>query len=379
MTTSFVRSMSTSKTTSQTELRATRGHLSRATPVLVSTLGSALASAMRSAETICARAVVLPRAGQALGFILALAVAVGIQTPAVAGKRGVCAKTAKLAFKACRAEMKDDHAIALGVCLNESDAGERNDCRNEAKADKNDASEECRDQLGGRLEVCDLVGADAYDPDFDPARFVDPADIGGSVAPNPYFPLVPGTRWVWVGGDERITDTVTDETKLVEGVICRVVRDVVERDGVAVELTDDWFAQDLDGNVWYCGEIARNFETFDGDAPMSPELVDIDGSWKAGRDGARPGIIMPAEPRVGDAYREEMSLGEAEDVAEIVSITGMESVPAASCSNDCVVTRNISALEPDVEETKYYAPGIGLILELDPEEPRVELIDFMTP
>ena len=107
--------------------------------------------------------------------------------------------------------------------------------------------------------------------------------------------------------------------------------------------------------------------------------MEIEGSFKAGRDSARPGILLLADPQVGDAYRQEMALGEAEDVAEVISITGTESVLAAACSSTCLVTRDFSPLEPGVEENKYYVPGIGLILEVDLEEgDRLEL-QLFTP
>ena len=109
-----------------------------------------------------------------------------------------------------------------------------------------------------------------------------------------------------------------------------MVNDVVEEDDDAIEDTDDWYAQDMDGNVWYCGEIAKNFETFEGDDPEDPELVDIEGSWKAGRDYAKPGILMLAAPMVGDVYRQEVSWGDAEDVAEVISTTGSATVADAT-------------------------------------------------
>ena len=93
--------------------------------------------------------------------------------------------------------------------------------------------------------------------------------------------------------------TVLDKTKYVEGVTCIVVNDLVIGETTS-EDTDDWYAQDRDGNVWYCGEIAKNFETFEGDDPEEAELVDIDGSWKTGRDGAKPGILMLTAPAVDD-------------------------------------------------------------------------------
>ncbi|HBS25553.1 MAG TPA: hypothetical protein DD827_00235, partial [Gammaproteobacteria bacterium] len=236
----------------------------------------------------------------------------------------------------------------------------------------------CDDQFEARLSVCGKLGEARYDPDFSPENFVNPDDIGVTVAVNPYFPLVVGNKWVWEGGDEVITDEVTNKTKLIEGVTCRVVSDVVEEDGEVIEITDDWFAQDLAGNIWYCGESARGFETFDGDNPEEPELVQIDGSWKAGVDNAKPGLIVPFAPTVGQAYREEVLLGDAEDFAEILSLSANESIASVefSCANDCMQTNNTTAIEPDVEELKYYKPGVGLILELPPGEARVELVEF---
>lgn len=305
------------------------------------------------------------------------------------GYMAFCSKTAKAALRACGAEVKDDYWITIGNCTNIGDPAERADCRGEAKLARSDGKEECADQYEARLEVCAAVGEERYDPDFDPSNFVDPREIGNSVTPNPYFPLVSGNRWVYEStfideDGEEVTETitveVTDETKLIEGVTCLVANDVVEEDGEVIEDTDDWYAQDLEGNVWYCGEIAKNFETFEGDDPEVPELVDIDGSWKTGRDYAKPGILMFDMPEVGRTYRQEMSLGEAEDVAEVLSVTGSASVPAASCSGDCVVTRDFSPLEPGVNENKYYAPGIGLILEVDPETgDRVELVEYSRP
>ena len=113
-------------------------------------------------------------------------------------------------------------------------------------------------------------------------------------------------------------------------------------------------------------ELSRGFE--------NGQLVSLEGSWEAGVEGARPGIIMKAAPMVGDLYRQEFSLANAEDVAEVTSTTGTESVPAASCSGTCVVTRDFSPLEPDAEEQKFYAPGVGVILEIEEDGGRVELV-----
>jgi hypothetical protein len=293
---------------------------------------------------------------------------------------GPCTNTATAALRACRAEAVDDFQIARGVCINLSDAAERAECFDEAGAERQESRASCREQRDARLDLCRALGEDRYDPDFDPADFVDPLAIGGAVAANPYFPLIPGTRWVYEGGDETVTVTVTEKTKLIEGVTCLVVNDLVEEDGVPIEDTDDWYAQDVDGNVWYCGEIAKNFELFEGDDPAEAELVDIDGSWKTGRDRAQPGIIMLALPQVGDVYRQEVALGEAEDAARVISATGSVTVPAASCDGDCVITRDFTPLEPDANERKFYAPGVGLILERDlVSGDRVELVEFSAP
>lgn len=302
------------------------------------------------------------------------------------GRLAYCSNTAKAALRACQGEVTDDYWITIGNCINIDDDAERAECRGEAKVARKEGRGECAEQYEARLDLCTALGEERYDPDFDPLNFEDPRQIGGVVTPNPYFPLVLGNKWVYESifldeDGEEVTETITvevkDETKLIEGVTCLVVNDVVEEDGEVIEDTDDWYAQDLAGNVWYCGEIAKDFETFEGDDPEEPELVAIEGSWKAGRDHAKPGILMFASPMAGMVYRQEMALGDAEDAAEVLSINGSEAVPAASCMGDCVVTRDFSPLEPGVNENKYYAPGIGLILEVNPDTgDRTELIEF---
>jgi hypothetical protein len=190
-----------------------------------------------------------------------------------------------------------------------------------------------------------------YEPTIEPADFVDVID-------NPYFPLRPGSRWVLEGsGDadgEVDTVTVLEETRVVMGVECLVVRDEVSQDGEPVEITDDWYAQDRDGNVWYFGEETAEYE--------NGEVVSTGGSWEAGVDGAQPGIIMPAEPVVGAAYRQEFYAGEAEDMAVAVELGQRVEIAAGSFDN-VLVTEDWTPLEPDVRERKSYAPGVGLITE----------------
>lgn len=285
-----------------------------------------------------------------------------------------CSNTANSVFKACKAEINDDFWVANAICINFSDRDERVDCRQEAKDDRDEAREECGDQRDARLELCEDLGEERYDPDFDPADFQ--TDFNNA---NPYFPLAVGNSWVYEGGEEVITVEVLDATKDVEGVTCIVVNDVAEEDGEMIEDTADWYGQALNGDVYYCGEIALNFETFDGDDPEDPELVDIEGSWKAGRDDAQPGIIMFAAPQEGVVFRQEVAYGDAEDVGEILSTSYSfgddpdldqlvpQELAELLCDDDCVVTLDYTPLDPGVEERKYWAPGIGLFLEVDLE------------
>jgi len=312
-----------------------------------------------------------------LTIIIFIALLGLVSTPALAKGKGrynkrACSKTASSAYLACQYEVKDDYWIAQGNCYNLDDPGDRAECFAEAKEEYKEAKGECRDQLEARKDLCEGLGEAPYDPEIFPANFVDPDDIGGDVDPNPYFPLVVGNRWVYQGGGETITVTVMDETKEILGVTCRVVTDVVEEDGEVKEDTKDWFAQDNEGNVWYFGEISKELE--DG------ELVSIDGSWTAGVEGAKPGIIMYANPAVGDIYRQEFLLGDAEDWAKVENLTAEESVPAADCEEECLQTEEGTPLEPDVVENKYYKLDVGLILEVNPQTgDRVELTEFTTP
>jgi hypothetical protein len=279
---------------------------------------------------------------------------------------------------ACGSDVSDDLWESRAICENDPDEGEREACAEEADDEYAENRQLCRDQLEARNDLCEELDEDRYFIELDPADFVaDPLMIGSGVTPNPYFPLIPGNRWVYVSEEdgETITVEVLDETRVIQGITCIVVRDIVvfTDSDEPIEETDDYYAQDLEGNVWYMGEIALNYE--DGD------LVNIDGSWQAGRDGAQAGIIMFADPQVGTVYRQEYLPAEAEDAGRITSITGSGESEAASCDNDCVITDDFTPIEPDAMEQKVYAPGVGVILEIDPEEgePVLELIEFETP
>jgi hypothetical protein len=201
----------------------------------------------------------------------------------------------------------------------------------------------------GPIEIPPVDGP--YDWTIDPANFVSEVD-------NPYFPLVPGTVLVYEGQSdgerEVVTIRVTRQTKEIMGVTAVVVRDTVEVAGEVHEDTFDWYAQDVDGNVWYFGETTKEYE--------GGKVVTREGSWEAGVDGALAGVIMPADPEVGLAYTQEHYASEAEDKGEIVGVGESISIPYGSFG-DVVVTEDWTPLEPKVLETKSYAPGVGVVFE----------------
>lgn len=289
-----------------------------------------------------------------------------------------CSASAKTQRLACEFDLRDDFYTANARCLDSSnpDAG----CFDDADGELDDGFDECNEVLVARLELCESLADATHEPQFGAAfaaNFVDPLEIGNTIDPNPWFALVPGNRWLYEGDGEVIEVVVTADTKLIDGITCIVVIDTATEDDVVVEITNDWYAQDVSGNVWYCGEIAENFEEFDGDETSGPELVDIDGSWKAGRDGAEAGILLPLDPQVGGVIRQEFAQSDAEDVIEILATDATEASIAASCDGTCLQTRDFTPLEPAAEEHKFYAPGVGLIVEIKPgTDERIELAEF---
>ena len=300
-----------------------------------------------------------------------------------------CAAAANASNLACTYAARDDLYTDRAICMDSPAAG-LDGCLGDANTEYEDVLEECADIFEAQHDVCDLTGDAAHVPDFGSAfagNFIDPLQIGVTVDPNPWFPLVQGNTWTYEGtfeedGEmitENIVVTVLNETKFVDGIACVVVQDVVTVDGELVEDTDDWFAQDVDGNVWYCGEEVKDYEFFDGDEPSLPELVSDDGSFKAGRDGDKGGVLLPSVPVIGDLFRQELSVGNAEDVVEILATDGDETSVAASCNAACLVTYDFSPLDPEAQENKYYVPDIGLIAEIDlTTGERVELIEYTT-
>ncbi len=198
---------------------------------------------------------------------------------------------------------------------------------------------------------------------------LDPADFTTKID-NPYWPMPRGAKWVYTSDQERIVVEVTNRKKRIAGVAALVLRDTVtQRDGEGVvEVTDDWYAQDTEGNVWYLGEDTKEYA--DG------KVSSTTGSWEHGVDGAYAGIIMAAKPRPGMTYRQEYYEGEAEDVGEVISVDAKVTVPFGSFDNT-VKTQDSTPLEPDVVEYKYYARGIGHVLRTTEDGGgREELISY---
>lgn len=203
---------------------------------------------------------------------------------------------------------------------------------------------------------------------------LDPADFTAEID-NPYWPMTPRSRWIYresdgKGGVQRVVVTVTGATRLIaNGIEARVVHDVVSEGGEPVEVTDDWYAQDAEGNVWYLGERTAEYE--------NGKAVSRAGSWEAGVDSAQPGIVMPAVPRPGLAYRQEYYAGKAEDRAKVLSVDEQAEVPYGYFTQ-VVMTKDLVPLEPKVLEYKLYARGIGPVLVLDASgaSGREELLSF---
>lgn len=323
---------------------------------------------------------------RAVGLSLLVSASVSAAAGAALVTDEACLETAAAALNACRSGAQDDYQIAIGTCINlEFDPAEAA-CMREARTARAEALALCTAQNGSRLEICGRLGGAPYDPDVAPSLF--DSDLAHLTRPNPYFPLRVGYEWEF-GGAETVEIEVLDRTKLIEGVTCFVVRDVVSVDGILHEDTEDWFAQAKNGNVFYFGEEVKDYEVFDGDDPPTPELTAIDGSFKVGRNGAKAGLAFPIAPRPGLFYRQEFSLGNAEDVADVLTTTysyGQNAeldrfVPRALaqllCANrDCIVTKEFQPLVPGVFERKYYARGIGgfLVIHLDTGDV-VQLVD----
>jgi hypothetical protein len=217
------------------------------------------------------------------------------------------------------------------------------------------------------------IGAVRNPAVFDPSKPYAPVVSASELSPSlthELFPAPAGARWTYEAkkpdGTERIEIEVLPEKKSVWGTSATVIRDTVFLDDEMIEDTWDWYAEDASGNVWYLGEETYEYE--------NGQVVCECGAWESGVDQALPGVIMLADPRVADAYRQEYLKGEAEDYAEVVSLSEKVTVAAGSFTG-CLKTRDRSAIDPSNEAFKYYCPGVGTVLEEEDGE-RVELISY---
>lgn len=190
-----------------------------------------------------------------------------------------------------------------------------------------------------------------YNPHIDPADFVAGVD-------HPYFPLEPGTTFTYegTGADEGedVTVYVTHKTKKIMGITTIEVSDIVSEDSEVIESTLDWYAQDRWDNVWYFGENTKTLE--------NGKVTSTEGTWMAGRNGARAGIVMEAHPKVGDSYAQEFSPGVAEDRATVLSLDASATVPYGTFTG-LLKTKDYSLLDTAVVERKFYLRGVGSVLE----------------
>ena len=199
-------------------------------------------------------------------------------------------------------------------------------------------------------------------PRFDPDNFV-------RVVDNRFFPLRPGTRFTYRGEEDGETEInvtrVTNDRKNILGISATVVLDRVFVHGELKEKTFDWYAQDREGNVWYLGEDTREYE--------NGRVVSTAGSFQAGKNGARAGIIMLAHPQVGDGYHQEFARGIAEDQAWVVA-KGLDITVPYGTFHNCLRTVEFTRLEPGIKEAKLNCPGVGFVKARSVEGPSTHLV-----
>jgi hypothetical protein len=264
-----------------------------------------------------------------------------------------CEVTADRALQACRRAAQAEFWRARAMCGNLATVAERTACASEAFDALDEAFDLCDDQHDARLEACDRLGDGIYNPVINPANFT-------TVINNPYMPRIPGTKFIYekvtAAGLEHSELFVTHDTKVILGVTCRTLEDTNALNGEVIEHTFDWVAQDISGNVWYFGELSMDVE--DG------LVVGLGGSWQAGVNGAKPGILMKAAPHVGNVYRQEFAIEEAEDIAAVLHLSTPAVVPFGSFPN-CLKTEDFTPLSPNALEHKFYASGVGTVLEVN--------------
>jgi hypothetical protein len=286
--------------------------------------------------------------------------------------RSPCAQTAQAMLTEATASVASDYSLDIAKCLNLTSPAARAACLKQAKEDRKAGLQLTGDQFEARMAVCEALGGGAYDPVIKPEDFV--AGVN-----NPYYTLTPGKTFVYekISGTEteRVEVEVTSGTKVIMGVTCMVVTDTATVNSEVVEDTIDWYAQDKAGNVWYFGELSKQYQ--------NGELVSLEGSWQAGVDGAKPGIVMKAHPAVGDTYRQEFALGVAEDMSEVLGLNESATVRYGNGNtfNDCVKTKDFTPIKPDAMENKFFSATVGqVVLTVDTTTgDREELVQVIRP
>jgi hypothetical protein len=213
-------------------------------------------------------------------------------------------------------------------------------------------------------------------PGFNPNRF----GRHSNRVDNPWFPLPRGRTLIYAGteGGRPARDllTVTRNTKVIAGVRAAAIHDRVVKGGRVTERTTDWYAQDKSGTVWYLGEATAELDSHG-------KVKSTEGSFQAGRDGAKGGIFMPADPQIGQSFKQEDFKGHAEDRFQILSLSSTVSTPAVS-STQAILTQETTPLEPGIVDHKYYVAGVGTVLEdtvqgAPPGSERLQLVSIQNP
>lgn len=213
-----------------------------------------------------------------------------------------------------------------------------------------------------------------YGPGADYRSQIDPSRFGPHVD-NPWFPLRPGTTYLYAGSEDgaSLVDTFAPSrrTKVIDGVRTRVVHDRLLTDGVLTERTTDYYAQDVCGNVWYFGEDTAELDEHG-------KVTSHAGTWRAGVAGAQPGVFMQAHPQLGRTFRQEWSPGVAEDQFTALSRHARANVPYGRF-NCALRTNETTALEPGVLDKKLYVRGVGQVLEqtIRGGTEKLELVDVL--
>lgn len=192
--------------------------------------------------------------------------------------------------------------------------------------------------------------------DFQSVFAVEKKNLGIKGA-NPYFPLTPGYQLSYAHGKDTDTLTVLNETKMIDGVVTRVVEDRELKNGRLIELTRDYYAIDAATNdVYYMGE--------DVDVYKNGKVVGHEGAWLSGINGAKFGLMMPGTPKAAQKFYQELAPKVGQDRAEIISVDEKITTPAGTFEK-CVHVVETSALEKGLHDHKWYAPGVGQVRDAE--------------